>query len=85
MVEMSGGSVTGVEWVFVGVAQPDLTLSIMPEMINYRIVIKLGIQRVQELLDQKRAPLFVNCLIAVSLEGLFIVLSKSWIPLAAPS
>jgi hypothetical protein len=28
MVEMSGGSVTGVEWVFVGVAQPDLTLSI---------------------------------------------------------
>ena len=61
MVEMSDGSVTGVEWVFVGVAQPDLTLSIMPEMINYRIVIKLGIQRVQELLDQKRAPLFVSC------------------------
>ena len=45
----------------------------MPEMNNYRIVIKSGIQRVQKLLDQKQVPLFVSCLIAVSLEGLFLV------------
>jgi hypothetical protein len=45
----------------------------MPDMNNYRIVIKSGIQDVQKLLEQMQVPMSSSCLITVSLEGLFIV------------